>query len=244
MYGKELDIHELIQLAHVPEIKDILVLKMEEIKSGEARDYLENYRRTRDMYRQMLYKDVLLREQEKNHRDNGDNRKKTGKHTEDPERLDVEKALFWFVLTRYRDWEWHSTELESELPFPVPRTQILPDDIIERLADSEVDTGKINTLEGVYSSAKHCFYDLRFVRFSSNTIFGTVAENFRRKQEYYEDIGVSREIRKEKALEILLYGMDHYPHFERLVTDALLDFVIPYMKAEDNLREYKKKNSG
>lgn len=241
MYGKELDIHELIQLAHVPEIRDILALKMEEIKSGETRDYLENYRRTRDMYRQQLYKDVVRREKEKNNRHNGDSRKKTGKHTGDMERLDVEEALFWFVLTRYRDWEWHSTELESELPFPVPRSQILPDDIIESMADSEVDTDKINTLEGVYSSDKHRFFDIRFVRFSSNTIFGTVAENFRRKQEYYEDIGVSRELRKEQALEILLYGMDHYPHFERLVTDMVLDFVVPYMKAEDNLLKYKKK---
>jgi hypothetical protein len=241
MYGKELDIHELIQLAHVPEIRDILALKMEEIKSGETRDYLENYRRTRDMYRQQLYKDVVRRDKEKNHRDNRDSRKKTGKHTGDMEHLDVEEALFWFVLTRYRDWEWHATELESELPFPVPRSQILPDDVIERMADSEVDTGKINTLEGVYSMHKKCFYDLRFVRFSSNTIFGTVAENFRRKQEFYEEIGVSREVRKEQALEILLYGMDHYPHFERLVTDMVLDFVVPYMKAEDNLLKYEKK---
>jgi hypothetical protein len=241
MYGKELDIHELIQLAHVPEIRDILALKMEEIKSGETRDYLENYRRTRDMYRQQLYKDVVRRDKEKNHRDYGDSRKKTGKHTGDMEHLDVEEALFWFVLTRYRDWEWHSTELESELPFPVPRSQILPDDIIESMADSEVDTGKINTLEGVYSSDKHGFFDIRFVRFSSNTIFGTVAENFRRKQEYYEDIGVSRELRKEQALGILLYGIDHYPHFERLVTDMVLDLFVPYMKAEDNLVKYKKK---
>ena len=83
-------------------------------------------------------------------------------------------------------------------------------------------------------------YDLRYVRFSSNTIFGTVTENSQRKQEFYKKIGVSRQERKEKALELLHYGMENYPHFERVVTDLMFGFAVLYMKAKDDLLEFEK----
>jgi len=119
-----------------------------------------------------------------------------------------EEMFFWFVMTRYRYWEWHTTEMEPDLPRSMHRLEILPNDIVDCMADSQVDPGKINHLEAEYSSQSNRFYDLHFVRFSSNTLFGTVRENIKRKQEVYAQMGLSPGEQTEAAFKTLDYCHD------------------------------------
>jgi hypothetical protein len=168
-FEKQLDIDEVIQLSHIDAIRDILAFKLEEIKAGDVGKLIDDYREKKEHYRRMLYEEAMG-EEAANNVNKKDSRLFTA-HGEEPD-------LYWFVLTRYREWKWQITESVPELRSHEGRSRVLPDDIIRRMEeDSKKDPVTLYSPDPVYSSDSSSFYDLRYVRFSSNTIFGTVRKN-------------------------------------------------------------------
>lgn len=229
MSNKELDIYEFIQLCHIDEIKEIFTLTMEQVKASKAGEYIENYRTKKSNYRRELFDDVLKKEKKKN----------KGKKKNDKEMfLGEEPPLYWFVLTRFRDWVWHITEIEPEPPDYAHALGILPNDLIMRMTnlDFAVNPEKVEGLDAVFSSEFDNFYDIRFVRYSSNTVFGTVRQDPARKEEVFAKLDISPEKRDEMAFKIFDYAMAEFPALKRKLVDILLDSGLLLMDAQEKVK--------
>lgn len=211
MSEKELDIYELIELSHVPEVKDILALKLNEMKASQTRQFIENYREKKAFHRRTLFDDIV--------------------------RQDKESSLHWFVMTRFRYFTWHITEIVPEPPSYMPMKNFLPHDIIEEILDSPVDPDKVHSPETVYSANARSFFDLRYVRYSTNNLFGTIRENIARKDEMYRKVNIPTENKRETALNVLFECIDNHPGVAKMFIDGMLDIVIPYLAAEARLKE-------
>ncbi|MCP5107445.1 MAG: hypothetical protein GY950_28920, partial [bacterium] len=159
-----------------------------------------------------------------------------------PERKDLppyeeDPTFYWFVLTKYHDWSWHITEMTPE-PKPGERSlHILPEDIADRMIDTAVDPEKIITLNALHSEASKCFYEIQYVRYSPNNIFGTIQENLQLKNEKYAQIDVTPEEKMDAALQILSYCNTHYPDVARMFIDGMFELALPYIEAEENLKK-------
>ena len=134
MLEKQLDIHEFIQLSHIREVRDIFALKVEELKNSKARKLIEDYRLKKNTHRQLLFENVVQQEKTKNNE----------KEKQNIPAYEEEPSLYWFVLTRYKPWMWQVTEMEPEPPSYELRLRILPSDIIEQMAEAEVNPVKVN----------------------------------------------------------------------------------------------------
>lgn len=230
MPEKQLDIHEFIQLSHISEVRDIFALKVEELKTGKARKLIEDYRLKKNTYRQLLFENVVQQEKTTNNGHKG--KENIPFHEREP-------SLYWFVLTRYKPWMWQVTEMEPEPPSYELRLKILPNDIIERMAEVKVNPVKVNLPQPMYSNDSKSFYDLKYVRFSSNNLFGVVRENLHMKNEMYAKIKVPPDEKMKIALKILFYCITEYPPVARMFIDGMFDVALPYLAAEKRLKEVK-----
>jgi len=214
MLEKEVDIHEFIECINVPEIKNIFFLKMEEVKAGPALEYIEHYRARKNECRRDLF----------------DNANNTEKREDEP-------GLQWFVLTLFRYSGWQITEMAPEPPYYISTATTIPIDIIEQISDSAVDPHKVITMEEVYSAKAVNFYDLQFVRFSSNNLFGTIRENIRRKDEMYAKMSIPAKNRMELALAVFHIILKEFPPIAKMFIDGMLDLGLELIAAEMKVRQ-------
>jgi len=229
MSNKELDIYEFIQLCHIDEIKKIFRLTMEQVKTSKAREYIESYRTRKNNCRRELFEDVLKKEKKKN----------KGKKKNKKEMFLVEEPpLYWFVLTRFKHWVWHLTEIEPEPPDYIQALGILPNDLIMRMTnlDYAVNPDKVESLDAEYSQELGNFYDIRFIRYSSNTLFGTVRQNIRRKEEEYAKYDISPEQKDETAFKIFDYVMTEFPELKRKFVDMMFDSGVRVVDAQEKVK--------
>ena len=228
MSEKQLDIHELIQLSHISEVRDIIALKVEELKTSKARKLIEDYRLKKNTHKQLLFENVV--EQEKITNNDHKRKQNIPPYEEEP-------RLYWFVLTQYKPWMWQVTEMEPEPRSYEQRLRLLPSDIIEHMAEAEINPVKINQPKPLYSNDSRCFYDVKYVRFSSNNLFGVVRENLKLKNEMYAKIKVPPDKKMEAALDILFYCISKYPVLARMFIDGMFEVALPYLAAEERLKE-------
>ncbi len=213
MLEKEVDIHEFIECIHVPEIKNIFVLKIDEVKAGPAREYIEHYQARKSDCRRALF-------------ENGENE----------EKREGEPGLQWFVLTRFRYSGWQITEMAPEPLYYISTSDTIPYDIIEQISDSAVDPDKVITMEAVYSAKAVSFYDLQFVRFSSNNLFGTIRENIRRKDEMYAKMNIPTKNKMELALAVFHIILKEFPPIAKIFIDGMLNLGLDLIAAEMKVR--------
>lgn len=227
---KQLDIDEVIQLSHIREVRDFFALKIEELKAGNTRELIDDYLNKKSNYHRVLFKEVVGKED-----------RKKGDTVEEILAYEEEPSLYWFVLTRYKDWTWQVTEMEpTPLSYEI-RLHILPIDIMALMADeSEVNPDQIHTPDPVYSKKSRSFYNIKYVRFSSNTIFGVVRENLQLKNEKYANINVSPEEKMDAALDILFRAISEHPPVARMFIDGMFEYALPYLVAEEKLAEINK----
>ena len=156
MIGRETtDIHELIELLHVPVVENRLYLKIQELKSSEYQSRIKLYREKVETYRRILY--------ENRDRESGGAEKSPG-------------TLYWFELTKYKHNDWRVSRIDPEPPPFYDILEIIPDDIIEVIDLSLTNPDKV---ESRLDAASHLFgkrYDLEFVRCSANHACGTIRE--------------------------------------------------------------------
>ncbi len=231
MSEKQLDIHQLIQLSHIGEVRDIFALKVEELKASKAGKLIEDYRLKKNTHRQLLFESVVQQEKAA---------KNGHKDKEYKPSYEKEPSLYWFELTRYKPWMWQVTEIEPEPPPHERRLRILPYDIIERMAEAEVNPVKVNQPKPVLSLDSNCFYDLKYVRYSSNTLFGVVRENRQMIDEIYGEINIPPEKKMEIILHLLPMCMSEYPLMTRKFIDDMFDMARPCLAAVKGVIRYMK----
>jgi hypothetical protein len=141
------DIVELFDLVHIPEINKVFALKIEELKGSDLRQCIQDYQRKREMY----YQDLFVTHYR-------------------------EGELYWFELTRYREWDWRMTKISPASLSYRSEYDILPWDVIDQIIDYPVNPDKVNTLEALHSDMLNKTVRLQFVRTSLKHIIGTVRE--------------------------------------------------------------------
>ncbi|MDD1648740.1 MAG: hypothetical protein LUQ42_05590 [Methanomicrobiales archaeon] len=154
------DINELIDLLHVPEVEKRLYLKIEELKSSEYENKITLYKQKVENYKNILFKN------KKQH-----------------DTLAIEEGQpYWFELTRFKGCQWQVTRLEPEPPPYLDILEIIPPDIIKLIDLSLTDPDKIESRCNILSTTFNITYDLEFVRCSANHAIGTICETCRTPQ--------------------------------------------------------------
>jgi hypothetical protein len=153
-----IDLYQLIDMVHVPAVnREIAETVTKWLEKGIAEAEIKEYYRRKSEYYDKLYigpRQRLLEEQ------------KDG--------LTVEPSFFWFELQRYDEFVWRILYM---VPFEEAynhQYEILPTNIIEKIAEFLVDPEKVITMKGVRSTLLDKVVDVEFVRFSENQVFGTV----------------------------------------------------------------------
>ncbi|MCI0470970.1 MAG: hypothetical protein L0Y73_04870 [Candidatus Aminicenantes bacterium] len=147
------DIHELIDLLHIPVIEKRLYLKIEELKSSEYENKIELYKQKVENYKNILFENKPL---------------------EDTSAIEKRGQTYWFELTRFKECKWQVTRLEPELPPYLDILEIIPPDIIKLIDLSLTNPDKIESRRNILSTTFHIAYDLEFVRCSDNHALGTI----------------------------------------------------------------------
>jgi hypothetical protein len=105
------------------------------------------------------------------------------------------------------------------------------------MAEAEVNPVKVNEPKPIYSNDSKCFYDLKYVRFSTNNLFGVVRENLQLKNEMYADIEVPPDKKMDTALKIHSHCISKHPALARMFIDGMFEVALPYLIAEERLKE-------
>ena len=86
-------------------------------------------------------------------------------------------AFYWFELQRYESNKWRMIHMEPFSKAYNHQYEILPTDIIERIAKTKVNPDRVVTRKNLRSGIMDKTVDLKFVRFSETHMFGTVNGN-------------------------------------------------------------------
>ncbi|MCP4157188.1 MAG: hypothetical protein GY757_56275 [bacterium] len=158
--NKEIDMNELLELVHVPEVKETLFFEFAKLREGILKERIENYYKKRDEYfKELLGEPMTIQEAS------------TARHFGPVPR--------WFELSRTSEGHWSTNKI---IPSPTSMHQyyeILPLDIVDMITEeAPVDIDTVVTRTALYSQHRYRQYDLKFVRASSNHLYGTVQENW------------------------------------------------------------------
>jgi hypothetical protein len=195
---QNVNIYNLIKLAHIPEINYILRETMASIEDGPLTGTVTKYQeKVKRVYRK-LYLDVV---------------------TGQLKRLEpAYPLLYWFEITPFASGDWGLTTIS---PWPTeidPHFVIMPQDLIDRVKDHPLEEGKLAELKAVFSPMSQRLVDLRFMRLSPNHICGTVRLNIRNIKALLETRGQVGEVElrndPEKAFQAFLYFLHYLPWFK------------------------------
>jgi hypothetical protein len=161
------NVFDLIKLAQIPKVREVLAAQLEQAGSGGWKKYIEDYKKTKTMCYEALFA--------------GHFRVKGKKRKTPP------APLYWFEVTRYwdkvgeepEDAEWRITHLldapDSQVRhWVVPPYDILPRDVIFSITNDPHEAGKVFTLEGVKSKRTGKTMDVKYLFYSDTMMMGTV----------------------------------------------------------------------
>jgi hypothetical protein len=193
----EIDLYQLIDLVHVPEVnREFAETVTKWLEKGVAGAEIEDYNRKKKVYFDMLFARVCQRPV----------KKKRG-------RLPGTTSFYWFELQRYDEYAWRPVNMKPFEQAYNHQYEILPMDIIEKMAEFPVDPEQVITLKGVRSTLLHKVVDVEFVRFSNAHMFGTVEGRGPEKIRWEGDLGAA-----------FLAFFDYRDRFP----DKVMDFVQEY----------------
>lgn len=192
-----IDIHELIELLHVPVVEHRLHLKVEELKSSEYENKIILYKQRVATYKRILFESKV--------KTSNENEKST--------------QPYWFELTKYRDDEWKVTRMEPDPPPFCDILEIIPDDIIKLVDCSLTNPDKVESMRNIPSSIFQKHYDLEFVRCSDNHAVGTICETPVCAEKRYQDKAYIENEKLDFALRLFFSYMQKFP----LIRDYFLN---------------------
>ncbi|MCP5105897.1 MAG: hypothetical protein GY950_21095, partial [bacterium] len=153
------NLYEMIDLVHVPGVNRILAEHMEIWEKQVLKAGTGSYDQCRQIYFQRLFV---------NHQ---------SQMAEKEKKLPAHSRTFWFELQQYEPWKWRMMDIQPHNLGYNHQYKILPTDIIEWMADFLVNPDHVEERNNVHSALLDKNVDLKFVRYSSTHIFGTVKES-------------------------------------------------------------------
>jgi hypothetical protein len=193
----DLDILQLLDMAHVPEVKTLLQSELKRIKGGGFKRHIDEYWEQKKKWMEELFN--------------------SPRQTVEITAGKVPGNLYWFELTEYSYGDWRMTNIQPEPPLYSQPYEVLPRDIIEKLADSLVNPEEAAAMDRVRSDLMDKDVDLRFVHYSSNFIMGTVRDSELRPQNFD---GLKKD--KELAYRVFYNYFQKYP-------DSCIEFIREFL---------------
>lgn len=154
--NEEINLYDLIDLSHVPEMNRELAVMVDMWEKKGLTAHEKEYNALKEDFFQRLYALPLLLAQRENK--NNDT---------------VAVPLYWFELLQYDEWNWRIVRMEPWSLKDSHYTEILPADVIAAMAEHPPAPEPVS-LTGVYSELSKKTADVRFVRHSPTHMFGTV----------------------------------------------------------------------
>ncbi|MCP4215098.1 MAG: hypothetical protein GY765_10590 [bacterium] len=141
------NLFDIIELSKVPEGNLLLMHKIEELRHTYTEE-IANHRQVVDKYKQQLYLD------------------KKGTSIEYP-------PLYWYELSLFAPGDWGFTE--HLIPAHVPYYELMPDTVLNHMAEVPVDADSVVTREIVFRAhGEVTRIFVEYVRLSATHIVGTV----------------------------------------------------------------------
>jgi hypothetical protein len=184
------DIHELIELLHVPVVENRLHLKIQELKSSEYENKIKLYRQRVETYRRVLFENQA---------------QKPGNEEKDS------SPLYWFELTKYKSNDWRVTRIDPEPPPFFDILEILPDDIIKVIDLSLTNPDRVESRRDITSHLFGKRYDLEFVRCSANHACGTIRETAASMEKRHRDNAYTENEKLDIAFNMFFSYMRKFP---------------------------------
>ncbi|MCP4155834.1 MAG: hypothetical protein GY757_49370, partial [bacterium] len=196
--NKEIDIDKFLNLCHVPEAKETLLLQIEKIRVGPINERIDAYYQRKQEYKAALLGEVLP---------------PVVAHM----KTTTQAIPYWFEISRLLEGKWDIFTIEPKPISRSRRNELLPPDVVEVIAaESLVDIETVVTKKRVVSLATSRCFDLKFVRASSNHIYGIVVEN-RESSDKMRDSSVRANLMKDDEIENMFLG-----HMEEAKTSAFM----------------------
>ncbi|MCP4156897.1 MAG: hypothetical protein GY757_54800 [bacterium] len=173
----DFDVTKVFTLTQIPELRKLVALKVEELKHGNAGEYLEAF----EAKKKRLYDRVFdcLPEEEKG------------------ERFTGVPGAYWFELTRYKDNEWHITRLDPERPEYLSNMEIIPWEVINILAETPILPDEVQEIQANNPDRDEMKFNFNYIHFSDSGIFGVVRTVLKKKK-------LKRFIRKDQEVSIAM----------------------------------------
>ena len=198
----KMDIYQLTELSHVPQVYFDLAMHINIIKTGPMQQKVDDYnQRKQDYYKKMVTEA---------------NRESTQNKTQAP--------LYWFELTYFKTDDWGLGTMKPWPPQFEAYALLMPEVLMNIMAGYEVDSDKINGLEVQLKTPVERKMNLRFVRYSEALIFGTLQEDINDiKDRIWSKEGFTEAELKENPtlpLRILMHRMYQQPDIMKKFVDA------------------------
>jgi len=213
-----LDIFELTELMHVPEVCFELSMRMKLVKT-DLQDKVETYHgRHREIF-QELYINC----------GGGDN---------------VYPRLYWFELAYFKQNDWG---LRTMFPWPTPVFEpyrmLLPESVMIFMADASVDADKVVEMKMEYPMPHYRRLNFRFVRYSASLILGTLQDDFSQLTDMVANLDKTdaESFKKDPTLAMRLwrYLMYTKPELTESLLERFVDKFLPTVKAMEAERSLK-----
>ncbi len=220
---KSLDLRTLIGLMQIPEVNEVIKLKVEELMSGEFEPLIRGYSEHTEKYYQSLFECRVQLEEAAGNK--------------------LYPPLHWFELYMYSDNFWGTSCWDSSYGRCTSVYDLLPKDVLDLILEELVEPGKIHS-KTVYSRFQKNTVDLQFVRMSPNHIVGTVRENYKAPVDKLEKTDrISDEQQEwqcfEKAHRVLSDYHRKYPEMSKFFIKWYVDTVLPVLKSADAVNSGK-----
>jgi hypothetical protein len=210
---KDVNIYEMIKMIHYPEMNRLLNLKLQEYKNGEFKKCIDEYDQKKEYYCKSLCRDTWDQEQ------------KSGKKIYPP--------LYWFELTKYKENDWSMTIIDPWPPKYMPYYAILPTDIISRMTEALIDQNKLITWNAAYSKSMNKKVDVKFVRFATNHIIGSVRENFNGFSEEEAEKKVTYEGNLDMTYKLFFLLLERHPDLVNTFVKEFVAKALPVIKKRE-----------
>ncbi len=141
--------------------------------------------------------------------------------------------LYWFEVVRYRPGDLRIVEMEPAVPPYYNPSEILPEDVMDRLFDAPFEPGKVSTMMNVKSHLFDLLFDLRFIRFNESHVVGTVKENPLAEKERYKNQVYTANEKLDMAYQVFFHYMKKFPVVRDYLFNEFFGKILPVLEEEE-----------
>lgn len=200
--SKTVNILEMIDLVHIPELNNVLAAKLEVLEDVDLRALIADYKGKERRCYETLFRDSRR----------GD------------------ESLYWFELIQYEEGEWRIAFIEPKPSPQTTSYGILPRDVIGEIVKTGVNPDNVVTMNGVCSPSLNKAVDLQLVRLSPTHLVGTVKDSVFEGEETPLEGPVTLDGDMDAAFRVFFHSLNSNPSITKELIRVFLNRILPELK--------------